>query len=40
MRTADALLNNACNWLALHPRVTCAALCALILVAGQMDGRL
>lgn len=26
------------NFLALHPRLTCALLVALILVAGQMDG--
>lgn len=39
MRTADALLDAAANWLALHPRITCALLVALILVAGQMDTR-
>jgi len=33
-------IDMACNFLALHPRLTCALLVALILVAGQMDGRL
>lgn len=40
MRAADALLDAATNWLALHPRTTAALLVALILVAGQMDGRI
>ena len=30
-------LDAACNWLVHHPRLTCALLVALILVAGQMD---
>ena len=40
MRTADHALDAACNFLATRPRLTCALLVALILVAGQMDGRL
>lgn len=40
MNPADRALDAATNFLALHPRWTCALLCALILVAGQMDGRL
>ncbi len=39
MRTASHL-DAATNWLALHPRITCALLVALILVVGQMDGRM
>lgn len=40
MARADALLDAAANWLASHPRIACALLIAMILVAGQMDGRL
>lgn len=40
MRTPDALLDAAANFLATHPRITCALLVALILVAGQMDGKI
>jgi hypothetical protein len=29
----------ACNWLALHPRWTCALLCLGIFLAGQADTR-
>lgn len=29
----------ACNWLALHPRWTCALLCAGFILAGQADSR-
>ena len=36
----DALIDTACDFLATHPRLTCALLIALILVAGQMDGRI
>lgn len=39
MRTADTLLTNACNWLAFHPRLTCALLCGLILIVGRADMR-
>lgn len=35
----DRALNAATNFLATHPWRTCALLCALILVAGQMDTR-
>lgn len=40
MRAADNAMDAAANWLANHPRWTAALLIALILVAGQMDGRL
>jgi hypothetical protein len=33
----DAILDSSCNFLATRPRLTCALLIALILVAGQMD---
>lgn len=38
MRTA--LPDQFVNFLAHRPRLTCALLVALILVAGQMDGRM
>lgn len=34
---ADEALSSFCNVLALHPRIACAMLCALILLAGQLD---
>ncbi len=37
---ADEALSSICNLLALHPRIACALLCALILLAGQLDTRL
>jgi hypothetical protein len=33
----DAALTNATNWLADHPWSTCALLCAMILIAGNLD---
>ncbi|MDR7035234.1 hypothetical protein J2X35_003965 [Mesorhizobium sp. BE184] len=39
MRTADAILDLTANWLCRHPRVTCALLCAGIVLAGQADAR-
>lgn len=36
--TAGLSPDEAANWLASHPRIACALLIAMILVAGQMDG--
>jgi hypothetical protein len=33
----DRALDAACNWAALHPRWTCALLCAAIFIGGQAD---
>lgn len=37
MSSADRALTSACNYLAHHPRLTAALLCASILLAGQLD---
>lgn len=33
----DAALTHATNWLAHHPRATCALLCAAIIIAFRLD---
>lgn len=30
-------LDRACNFLVNHPRIECAVLCALFVIAGQLD---
>lgn len=35
----NTILDAAANWLALHPRWTCALLCAGFILAGQADSR-
>jgi hypothetical protein len=32
-------MDASCNWLANHPRIVCALLCSLILLAGNLDTR-
>lgn len=34
----DDLFTAACNWLAAHPRITCALVCGLILAAFRIAG--
>lgn len=38
MCNADRALDTATNWLAYHPRLTCALLCSGILIVFWMDG--
>lgn len=37
MSAADRALDRACEWLAEHPRITCALLCASIYLAFLAD---
>nr|DAH84819.1 MAG TPA: hypothetical protein [Caudoviricetes sp.] len=37
MSSADRALDAAANYLALHPRITCAALLLMFELAGQLD---
>ncbi len=40
MRSADALLDAACNWLAYHTRITCVLVCMSIYLAFLAEARL
>jgi len=38
MRTADTLLDAACNWAADRPWLLCWIICAAILIGAAVDG--
>ncbi|WP_281040026.1 hypothetical protein [Mesorhizobium sp. Z1-4] len=37
MRSLDALLDAACEWLAAHPRIATALICAMPLIVGLLE---